>query len=78
MLHPALVNYKPEIPCGPGDAEALHRQRLADERRDVRKTQLRRHAARLRCPDCGDGLKVRVHGRWVCRHCLGPMRDPAV
>lgn len=73
MLHPALINYKPDPPCGPGDAEALHRRRLADDAALLRKHRQRCREARLWCPDCGDKQKIRLRGRWICRHCLEPM-----
>lgn len=74
-------HYKPEVTClDPKTAaltrEYLRKRRLADERRDLLRKARRKREAALMCPDCGDTLKVRYQGRWVCHHCLGVMVLP--
>jgi ribosomal protein L37AE/L43A len=51
--------------------------RLRNDRMLRRRTAQRAREARLRCPECGDSLKVRHRGAWTCRHCLARMVDTA-
>jgi hypothetical protein len=64
--------YKPEITClrPPFEGQKHHLARLKEERRGRLEKLRRYHEARLRCPDCGDSMKVLLNRRWLCRHCL--------
>ena len=73
--------YKPEGTClAAGIAKAAYEQRMAEERKRRLENARRKYEARLRCPECGDGLKIRHRGPsgyyWACRHCLGEMVVP--
>lgn len=69
--------YQPEITClePPFFGERMTEARLKAERKRVLEHARRKREARLRCPECGDSLKVRLHHRWFCRHCLMDMTD---
>lgn len=75
-LHPALVNYRPEVRCTPEVTLALARQRAQEAFQARLKEAKRRRENRLVCPDCGDQHKIRLNRRWVCRHCVVAMVQP--
>ncbi len=69
-------HYKPEVTClqPPWDAgEILYKKRKTEERRNRLRVAREHREARLRCPECGDSMKVRLYRRWFCRHCLMEM-----
>lgn len=67
--------YKPEVTClePPFPSDNMRAARLAKERRIRLQAARREREDKLRCPDCGDSLKVRIRWQWRCRHCLGFM-----
>ena len=70
--------YKPEVICDrpPFPSEGMRKSRLADDLRIRSETARRKREARLRCPDCGGSMKVRLGRRWLCHHCLVRMIVP--
>lgn len=72
--------YKPNPPYTLPEATVavLRERRLADAKRRRLENARREREARLRCPECGDSLKVRYKGAWACQHCLCQMILPGV
>ena len=68
-------NYRPEVTClePPFCGEGMHASRMRLERKNRLEKLRRDREARLRCPECGDTMKVRLFQRWFCRHCLMEM-----
>jgi hypothetical protein len=64
--------YKPEVTClkPPFSGETMHKARLREDRERRLQEFRRKREASLRCPECGDSMKVSLFSRWFCQHCL--------
>lgn len=68
--------YKPDVTCLHGPpfcGEEAYKSRMAHAQALRLQNARWKREAQLRCPECGDGMKVRLFGRWFCRHCLMEM-----
>ena len=67
--------YKPEVTCliPPFPSEKMREERLKAEQEARLANARRKRESALRCPLCGDAMKIRLRRRWLCRHCLTEM-----